>query len=778
MLQNSCSPFLIYVIFAQYRMKLLRILLFLCCFNYACGQRVGIVFSGGGVRGFAHVGVIKALEENNIPIDFITGTSAGALVGSMYVSGLNPKQIETLVLSPEFRNHATGMVDEELSYFFKENENDASWVEIKFSYDSVIKTHLPNSIVNSAQVDFALMENSAMQSARSDYDFDHLFIPFRCVASDVTNKKPVVFNCGDLGQAVRASMAYPLYFAPFTADTRILYDGGIYNNFPVDVMMSDFNPDIIIGVNAGGPPDIAAEENIFGQFRNMVIQWQNFSLPGENDIMIEPNLGNVGVFEFSQIKSAIDSGYAETIRKIDLIKSVIARRVMTDELENKRNDFAKGFLPMVIDSIEITGVSSEKAEYFRKILNPDNIPLRIKQLKPRYFNLLADKNVRYVFPKLVLNKEKGTYRLVLYIRQEKDLHFDFGGNFSSRPIAEGFVGLRYNILGKQSLGINANTYFGKLYNSAQLKLRIDFPGRLDFVTEPFFTVNRKDYFKSSNAFLQDDIKPAYLVTADRSYGINASIPARNKGIVTITSSFFRIKDQYYQTRQFTKTDTTDQTIFKGFTNGIRFERNTLNRKMYASQGTMLNFSARYINGTETTEPGSTTEDKNLSTKSHEWYQLKMVYDNYFKRFGIVKLGFYSELNFSGQAFFANYTSTILNAPNFEPTQESKTLFLENFRAHNYLGAGLKNVISLKGNIDIRLEGYFFQPFQEILPDEFNKPYYGNAFSNRYYIASLATVYNSPIGPLAFNLNYYDRKENSFTFMFHFGYILFNRSALD
>ncbi|MBK7856948.1 MAG: patatin-like phospholipase family protein [Bacteroidetes bacterium] len=103
-------------------------------------QRVGIVLSGGGVRGFAHIGVLKALEENHIPVDYITGTSAGALVGSMYATGLTPQQMELNTLSDEFREYATGAYDEDLHYYFKETDEDASWLTLKFSYDSIIRT--------------------------------------------------------------------------------------------------------------------------------------------------------------------------------------------------------------------------------------------------------------------------------------------------------------------------------------------------------------------------------------------------------------------------------------------------------------------------------------------------------------------------------------------------------------------------------------------------------------------------------------------------------------
>ncbi len=754
----------------------LFVLLFLSPIMQA--QKVGLVLSGGGTRGYAHIGVLKALEENNIPVDYITGTSAGALVGSFYAAGYSPQQIENIVLSNEFREWATGHSNEDLDYFFKEREPDASWATVKLSYDSTLHTHVLNPLVSSAEVDFLLMENMAAPSAKADYDFNNLFVPFRCVASDIINKKPVIFNCGDLGRAVRASISYPLYISPMTADNQILYDGGIYNNFPADVMLTDFEPDIILGSNVTGVSDIPYSENIFSQFRNMIIQQQYVSLPSANDVLINPDVSEMGVFDFGNFKAVIDSGYRATLAQMEIIKSRIARRVYADETANKRSAFVKGFASLVIDSIEITGVSKEKAQYIKKILNPHGNTLKLKQLKPRYFKMIADENIRHAFPRLIYNNQTGFYKLEIFIKSERDLRIDVGGNFSSRPISEVFIGLHYNFLGRQSLSFDVNTYFGKLYNSGQFKIRIDFPGRLDFMAEPFVILNRMNYYKSSIAFFED-IRPSYLIKSDQAYGINIGIPARNKGAIIASGALFNIKNQYYQTRDFSKTDTADVTRLEGYTASLNFERNTLNRKMYASSGTFLNIRFRWVQGYEKTIPGSIPFDKSALSALRSWWQLKMVYDNYFKTLNSVKLGFYSETNFSNQPFFANYTATALQAPGFDPTIESKTLFLENFHAHNFIGAGLKAIVSIRSNIDLRLEGFAYQPFQEILNNTGDsKAYYGDALSKRYYIASLAAVYNSPVGPFALNLNYYDRKSKSFTLLFHFGYILFNRSALD
>lgn len=741
-------------------------------------QRIGLVLSGGGVRGMAHVGVIKALEENNIPIDYITGTSAGSLVGGMYVTGKSPAEIEQVVLSRPFRDWASGIIEEEFSYYFLKKEDDASWVTIKFAYDSIIKTKLPSSITNSAPVDFTLMEGTSMPISKANYNFDSLFVPYRCVAADIVNKKQVIFKDGDLAQAIRASMAFPLYFSPLTIDKKILFDGGIYNNFPVDVMQKDFSPDIMIGVNAGGDPEVPVEDNVLSQVKSIIVSPHDYKMQSDKDFLITPSINNFGVFDFDKLKAAIDSGYVATMRKMNSIKAAVARRITAEELKQKRNDFLNNQSPIYIDKIIVNGVSGSQANYVRKVLNSTNECVSILELKKSFFKLVVDDNIKYIFPRLRFNPETNYYDLNLYMRQEKDLRVDFGGNFSSRPINEAFISLQYNLWGRQSIRLMANSYFGKLYSSAQVKLRLDFPSSLRVYVEPEFTINQFDYFKSSSTFFED-VKPSYLVLYDSYAGLNIGLPVRNRGKIIFTGGYATLKNNYYQTREFLKADTTDQTNFEAFTTGFNFERSTLNRKKYASEGTFFSIRGRLITGFEKTIPGSTSLKRDTVSNSLRWVQLKLLYDNYYKKIGPLTLGFYADMLFSGQPFFANYTATILSTTQFNPIPQSSTLFLPNFRAHNYIGAGAKNILTVKKNLDFRFDIFIFQPLQEITENPLNgKAQYTNALSKRYFTGTLATVFHSPIGPISISVNYFDKRPQPFSFLFHFGYILFNKRALE
>ena len=202
-------------------------------------QTVGLVLSGGGAKGIAHIGIIKALEENNVPIDYVAGTSMGAIVGAWYAMGYTPDDMLNLILSDDFNLWSRGIFDERYVYYFKKPDPTPEIVTFNVALQDSTKFEphfLPNSLINPFPMNYAFMSLFAPYSAQCGGNFDNLFVPFRAVASDVYHKRELVLRDGDLGDAVRASMSFPFVFKPIEIDSVLVYDGGIYNNFPVDVM--------------------------------------------------------------------------------------------------------------------------------------------------------------------------------------------------------------------------------------------------------------------------------------------------------------------------------------------------------------------------------------------------------------------------------------------------------------------------------------------------------------------------------------------------------------
>ncbi|NBU90746.1 MAG: patatin, partial [Flavobacteriia bacterium] len=245
----------------SYQFTLLFIII---VFFTSAQERVGLVLSGGGASGIAHVGVLKALEERGIPIDFIAGSSSGALVGSLYACGYSPEEIEAFVLSEKFQDMSKGVVDAKHHFFYRQEDANASTFNFSISRDSILRKSIPLSIITPILMDFEMLNSLGIISAAHKNDFNNLFVPFRSVASDVINKKSVVFRSGNLNEAVRASITYPLYINPIKIDGKIYFDGGLYNNFPLDVMYKEFNPDFIIGSNLTNNAPVANENDFIG----------------------------------------------------------------------------------------------------------------------------------------------------------------------------------------------------------------------------------------------------------------------------------------------------------------------------------------------------------------------------------------------------------------------------------------------------------------------------------------------------------------------------------
>ena len=154
-------------------------------------QSVGLVLSGGGAKGIAHIGIIQALEENNIPIDYVTGTSIGAIIGALYAMGYTPQEMLQLISSKEFQQCYANEIDEDNIYYIKKNDPTPELYSIKAQLgDSVtVVQALPLSLIDPTHMNLLIMELCAQATAASGGNFDKLFVPFRCVASDVYNKR-------------------------------------------------------------------------------------------------------------------------------------------------------------------------------------------------------------------------------------------------------------------------------------------------------------------------------------------------------------------------------------------------------------------------------------------------------------------------------------------------------------------------------------------------------------------------------------------------------------
>ncbi|SHK03488.1 NTE family protein [Marinobacter antarcticus] len=255
--------------------------------------RVGLVLSGGGAKGMAHVGVLRVLEEMNIPVDMVVGTSAGSAVGALYASGMSVAEIEQRFINMDW---LSSFRDDPGRAFKPVRRKQGEWrfpvtPGLGVSADGL---HLGAGIIAGQNLGFIL--NELTRNVALVEDFDRLPIPFRAVATDLETGDMVVLRSGNLATAVRASMSIPGVYAPANLDGRLLVDGGVANNLPVNVAR-DMGADVIIAVDITdalvGPDNLREAFSIFGQLTTIMTRRntdQQLDLLGEQDVLIQPDL--------------------------------------------------------------------------------------------------------------------------------------------------------------------------------------------------------------------------------------------------------------------------------------------------------------------------------------------------------------------------------------------------------------------------------------------------------------------------------------------------------
>ena len=759
-----------------------KILLFLFVFGIffaknVSGQRVGVVLSGGGATGLAHIGVLKALEEAEIPIAYITGTSAGALIGALYAVGYSPDEIKDYILSEQFIKMTSGTTAREERFLLREKSEDASMLNFNFAKDSIFAKSLPTNFLTPAYLDFETLRLIGHTGAAMNKDFDSLFIPFRCVAADIYQKESVIFSKGDLNAAVRASMTYPFYMNPIRIDGKLFFDGGLYNNFPADVMYHEFPADYIIGSNVSLNAAPPTEDDIISQITTMFVQKTNFDLPCEYGVIIEPKI-NIGTFEFAKAAEAIQSGYDAAQIYIDSILPFVHERAKQSDLEIRRKAYRKKIKPIQITDLKVDSYYSSDVSFVEDNFMKDSIkkPMDFDELQKRYYRAYSTPQIRYIYPTLEKNSDT-TYTLNLEVTKQKPFAVSVGGHFSSRPVNTAYIGLSYLNLGKGAVALHAESYFGKFYGSTKVNLDYDLPSFLPIRISPYFVLNRWDYYRSSSTFFED-IKPSFLLQNEMYYGVNLAIPANNNGRIALDFKKFENKDQYYQTLDYSGADTADITTFNGESIVLNYEFNTLNRKQWASNGSMFKASVRYVQGKENSISGNTPATEYDLRRQHRWISFSLEGRKYFKMNSFFKIGVYGNGVFNSQSLFSNYTASVLAMTEFSPLPDSRSLFMEEYRAPQYIGGGLSLIFNYSKYLEFGLDPYFFQPFRQIIRENEGSDFgYSDLLKEGLPMIGASIIFHSPIGPLRLSTNYFPDQKKPFITQLSFGYVIFNDRSI-
>lgn len=317
--------------------------------------KIGLVLGGGGALGFAHIGVIQELEKMQIPIDYIGGTSMGAIVAGMYASGMSPQEMEHSFTQLDWWDVLKDQSPHQY-LVYRRKQDDKRFVGAELGFNDWTLRFRPGMAYGQKLNN--VIETFALNSTGIT-DFDQLNIPYRAVASDLRKGESVVLKSGNLALAMRASMAVPGAFTPVRMGDQIFVDGGIFNNMPVDVVKS-MGADIIIAVDVGASGVAKSEKNDFQSLPEVIGRtYTIMQRPGQEEqlknanIVIQPDLQNFSPSHFHRSSEIIPEGRSSTLNnRKKLQRLVVSREAYAAFLKKQR---AKHETSIIINDIKIEG---------------------------------------------------------------------------------------------------------------------------------------------------------------------------------------------------------------------------------------------------------------------------------------------------------------------------------------------------------------------------------------------------------------------------------------
>lgn len=751
--------------------------------GFTFAQKVGLVLSGGGARGITHIGVIKALEQNNIPIDYITGTSMGAIIGSLYSMGMSPEEMIQLIKSDDFKNWSTGDIDPNFKYEYRYADPRPTFVEIPFRIDRVdsvqVKTTalLPTNLVSPRQMNYAFLPLYAQANAVAGGNFDKLMVPFRCVASDVYRKEAVVFRHGNLGDAVRASMTFPFMFKPLNIDGRVLFDGGIFNNFPVDVMQMDFSPDFVVGSAVVDNPKKPDESDVVTQVQNLIMNQSNYHIDANKGILFNFNLENVNMFDFSRVDELVKLGYDSTMKHIDEIKARVHRTVSVTEVNEHRRQFCNKYPELKFQNVIVTGCDSLQRCYVEQFFHYQNDVFTLGELKEAYFKLIADDKILEVIPHAVFNPATANFDLHLQVKIQNQMKLLLGGNISSSTSNQAYFGINFQRIDEYAQSAHIDAQFGKMYNGLSFGSRIESPAIRNLYLKTQIVLHKFDYYEGEQLFYADNRLSNYNQL--EIYGkLSVGLPIGRKSRLEMGLGYGSLTDRYSQnTDTVAVSDEKDRSSFSILSLFSRVEGNTLDFIMYPTRGFAYSGSLQMLAGDQSYVSAHNSKD-NKDEHMKMWGQLRGKSDAYLPLSKRFTLGGYLELALSTRELLQNYTVNVVQAPAFRPTPHSRTIFNEGFSANQFAAIGAKPIYQITQQLHLRNESYLFVPYRTFMGSYDNKAIYSKPFHTAHFINETTLVFNFKFASAGLFANYYSTGANRWNFGVNIGYLIFNNKFLE
>ncbi|MDE5745743.1 MAG: patatin-like phospholipase family protein [Paramuribaculum sp.] len=718
-------------------------------------QAVGLVLSGGGAKGIAHIGVIKALEENNIPIDYITGTSMGAIIGGLYSCGYTPDEMLELIKSKGFEYWSSGKIDPSLTYYYATSERTPALVHFNLGSNGTKNSPglLPTSLINPLPMNFAFMELFSAYTAQCGGNFNNLFVPLRTVTSNVYAKHKIVLKSGSLGDAVRASMSFPLVFRPIEIDSVLVYDGGIYDNYPFNVMHTDFAPDIMIGSNVSGPDAKPKANDIMQQLEDMIIQNNDYNLPPEWGVSLTVPVRMFGLLDWDEADTICAIGYNTAMQMMDSIKTRVTARI-DPQIRTLRREVFKSQTPYVrFDSVTVTGATKNQNEYIRYLFthnSPDTFGLN--RAKDSYYRAITPGKLENLVPEAVYNDSTRLFDLRLKATVKDNFRIGFGGYISSSTSSMLFFSGGYNTMSFNSLDANINAWIGQSYLAALANARINLLTGVPSSLKLQIAATRQKLCESEKLFFKDN-GPISLLHTEYFSRLIYTLAAGRRGKFDIGAGYGYLIDSFFPNNhsdfQRSDRDKTSRSLGEII---ARYSHTTLDNESYPTAGAAYSVTAIGTHGRYHYTP-SVSSNVAPVRENMTFGQIEASATNFFSLGRHAAFGTEFNALVSTRKLLNTYNSSIALAPAFNPTPASYNSFNPALRANSYVTAGIIPIWKINSTVQLRGTFHTFLPFKKIMEGENNTVHYGKLFANPQFFGETAFAVTLPFATLSAYANY-------------------------
>lgn len=746
--------------------------------SVSIAQSVGVVMSGGGAKGLYHIGVLRALEENGIPIDYIAGTSMGSIVGGLYAAGYTIEEMEAVALSGDLDRWVSGGIADKYRYYYIQRDRISNMITLPIGQkhrseeSGRMRVILPGSMMNSAEIDLALNSFFAQASTAAGGDFDNLMIPYRCMATDMSEHRAVELSKGSLPLAIRASMALPVAFPPVEIDSVLMCDGGCYDNFPWRSLEDNFHPDIIIGACCVDiKPKSLRNSSVIEQVMSLITKPTDFDLPEGRSVLIQREV-DASVLDFKRASDIMSAGYNDAIAAMPEIRALVSRRMTEEDYDRRRREFLARYPKALMGEIEIKGLDENQTHIARNIMvmghhsAKDTVPLTGDEISDNYLTMLANIPVKSEFPVFEYNDETERFDVTLPLSVKPNFDISIGGNISSTAFNQAYIGLEYGWWRHTGQTFNLDILLGPVYTMARLKGRTtlihDTPIYFDYSYNFHIHNTLKGNF--GNLTEVDNSEQMRMMENFVSLGVGTAFTRKSVADLTINGgrNSYSYEMTGYPKRQYTH--------FSYVSGGVSLERTSLNKPLFPTSGSRLVASGIYVYGRDERDSRDGIiypEPEDRFSRIRQWWGVKAQWEQYFDvtNSGIFSWGYAIEGVYTNHPKFDSNEATMLSSPQYAPLLHSRMIYMPEFRANRYLGVGVMPTVRIIDNLYARLSVY------AMWRDKF-------AGEVMHYMSDFSLIYHTPIGPVSLALTKYDFKSSKNMYLtFNFGYAIFGRKGL-